>query len=426
MITTSQAYERGFASGRRARGAIAQRIASTFESWRVGNPASAHLDYAQELIALDKERLDAKPSLAKFPETQGWADLVLAERRGFQDASGAGKLELAFHFNAHYFMWYRLNTRYVGSPVGTSQCTAVFIRDSSEGGPLYGRNWDMPNVPGLDLRVPRYGPDGVPRLWCKGVSCATLCDEEPTEVFPINAWRVLPDDCRKLPDVVEFLTRYVEFWFPHNGVIVDEDLNCVAFEKSNCRIGWRYTDNGTAAVTACAQLIPEMREHRERCHRTSLAKRGMDESSPDWLYWSGAEKRYRRLLALVAEAAKIPGGPSLNDLASIMTDHAVPYPDCVCIAGQSPHPDLDPSGAEWTMRSRSVVLSGPNRRTLFWRVEGNQPCYANPPFLILGEGVTMRREWQAGTRTPPPADGPDDEFEPYRQFEFDYPERYPL
>ena len=71
-------------------------------------------------------------------------------------------------------------------------------------------------------------------------------------------------------------------------------------------------------------------------------------------------------------------------------------------------------------------MRGPNRRTLFWPIDYPRPCYEKPPYLILGEGVTMKPEWQKGTRPIPPANGPDDEMEAYRQFEFDYPETYPM
>ena len=423
-MTTQDAYRQGFASGKRNAKSIRRQMETTLQGWRAGFPATADINLEQEILRLDAERIGNPPSLARFPETKGWPDIIRARRQGFRDGAGCSDAEVAFHFNAYYFTFCRLYTRYLGSAPNTGNCTAVFMRDSREGGPLYGRNWDMPNAAGLDLQPPRRGPDGVARLWCKGVSCATMCDEEPTELFPVNAWELLPEDCRKLQDVVAFLERYVEFWMPHNGIIVDEELECVAYEKTNCRIGWRYSDDGTAAVTACAQIIPEMKAHREYCHRRSLELRGYDESSPDWKYWSGAEARYHRLLGLVKEAAQ--RGPTLDDMANIVTDHAVPYPERICLAGESCHPDFQPGSGEWTMRSRAAVLSGPNRRTLFWRVEGSTPCYANPPFLIPGEGVAVKPEWQEGTRNPPPAVGPDDDMEMYRQYEFDFPNHYPL
>ena len=133
---------------------------------------------------------------------------------------------------------------------------------------------------------------------------------------------------------------------------------------------------------------------------------------------------FRSLLKLVREAAL--RAPALQDMAAIMTDYAVPAPDRICLAGESCHPVIPAGAGEWTLRSRSVALHGPNRRTLFWRVEHPKPCYETEPFLILGDGVTMKPEWLKGTRPIPPASGPDDELEAYRQYEFDHPETYPL
>jgi hypothetical protein len=418
MIRNTTAYERGFEAGKNARDTLRGEMEEGFAWARMAYPTSAHLDYGAEIIKLDQERIANPPSLTRYPETKGWPDLVVAERQGFLDGCGGGPLELAFKYTWFFFLCKRMNTRYIGSPAGSANCTAVFIRDSKEGGPLYGRNWDVTNRAHYDVQPPRYGPDGKKRLFCKGVSNGQMCDEEPREIFPIEAWEVMPEDCRKLADVTEFVERYVEFWGTCNGIIVDEDLDCIAFEKTNCRIGWRKSDDGTAAVTACASVIPEMKQFREERHRQSLELRGLDESSADWKYWTGAEQRYHRLLKLVRAANQ--RGALLEDMAAIVTDHAVPYPERVCIAGETSHPDLDASLAEWTMRSRAAVLHGPNRRTLFYRVEDNKPCYENPPFLVLGEGVEMKPEWLDGTRQAPPSNVPDDYQESYRQYEFDY------
>lgn len=418
--TTTQAYEKGFAQGRSARDTLQDSIDQGMAFVKSAYPRAAYLDFAAEVLKLDAERMANPPNYTRFPEARGWPDLVVAERQGFRDGSGCGDLEIAFKYTWFWMIGARFNSRYIGNAPGTANCTAVFIRDSVEGGPLYGRNWDVLNDKYADVEVPRRGPDGKPRVFVKGVSCATMCDEEPQEIFPLTPWDVMPWDCRKLPDVMEFLKRYCEFSSGCNGIIVDEELNSVAFEKSNCRMAFRHTHNGTAAVTACAQLIPEMKEFREKCHRKSLELRGFDEGSPDWQYWSGAELRYKRLLQLVDEAAA--RGATLRDMGSIVTDHAVPHPAHVCVAGESCHPELVEGEAEWTMRSRAAVLHGPNRRTLFWRVEGQTPCYGNPPFLIPGEGVGVKPEWLEGTRPLPPAPaGPVDELkESYRQYEFDW------
>jgi len=222
-----------------------------------------------------------------------------------------------------------------------------------------------------------------------------LCDEEPAEIFPIDALALRPADCKTVPAIVEFLTRYHDFWGPQNGIIVDEQKNMVAFEKSNCRVGFRYTSDGTCAVTACSYLIPEMYAFKLERSKLSLQKRGWTEDSPDWVYWKGCDARYRRLLEMTGAAAA--RGATLADMAAIVTDHAVPVPDRICLAGEPGH--KDDTDSNWTLMSQASVLEGPGRRTLFWRVEGNTPCYDNSPFLIPGDGVEVRPEWIRGTRS---------------------------
>ena len=261
----TEAYESGRAAGKAAINNFKQEIEDGFQSARKSFPASAELNYAHELVKLDRERVDHAPSLTRFPETRGWPDALASERKGFLDGSGGGPLELAFHYTWTFFRTRRLQTRYVSRRPPKAECTAVFIPNSKEGGPLFGRNWDETNKPlPWFMDVPTQGPDHVQRLFVKGVSSGTMCDEEPTEIFPLNPFRILPDDCRKVEDIVAFLQRYVDFWDPHNGILVDEDDRAVAYEKLNCRMGVRYLEDGSAAVTACAVVIPEIKAFRDR------------------------------------------------------------------------------------------------------------------------------------------------------------------
>src|SRR5688572_16139712 len=105
MLTQSQAYERGYASGRRARGKLRERMEATYRGWHAGYPAAEGVDFERELLELDRARLASEPSLTKFPETRGWPDIVRAERKGFADASGCAPSESAFHYNQYYFIW---------------------------------------------------------------------------------------------------------------------------------------------------------------------------------------------------------------------------------------------------------------------------------------------------------------------------------
>ena len=363
-------------------------------------PSSQDLNYWDEVIRLDRERMESSPSTTKFPETKGLPDLLVAERKGFLDGCGGGPRELAFQYTWNFFATRRLNTRYIGFEIFANHCTAVFIPSKKEGGMLYGRTADdNPAIVKEVFNPPKEGPDGKQRSFEDGVSSSVLCDEEPTEIFPVNVWKIMPPDCKKVQDKVEFLRHYNEFWGPQNKILTDEDGNGVVIEKSNCRMGVRYSADGTVATTACSYLIPEMKAFKEERSRLSLEICGWDETSIDWLYWQGCNARYERLLKLTREANE--RGATLDDVAHIVTDHAVPFPDRICLAGERFHPKQ--TDFNWTLFASASVLEGPNRRTLFWHKESEKPCYENLPFLALGAGVPMKPEWQKGTRSLPPA-----------------------
>jgi hypothetical protein len=109
----------------------------------------------------------------------------------------------------------------------------------------------------------------------------------------------------------------------------------------------------------------------------------------------GAGKRYRRLIELVEAEAK--RGPTLWGTLDLISDHAVPYPDRICLAGESSFPDREKL-TNWTVRHHASVVTGPNRRSLYRAVQSfhdAKPVYRYTPNLMLGPGVAMQPEWQA-------------------------------
>lgn len=390
-------YQKGYRGGLGARENLKPMMGSIFDWIRRNYPSAAHLDYTAELERLDAQRMEAEPDYGKYPELKGMKELYLEERRGFMDGAGCGRVEMAFHFSWGWFVSRRLNTRYIGAGPKTSGCTFVFLRDGEEG-PMSGHNIDDIRRPFEKFATPESGPDGIRRLITATVSSAVLCDEEPEEIFPANPFELMPREYHKdVKKVVGFLQRYNEFWGPCNAVIVDENLNSVAIEKSNCRMGVRWPQGGFSAVTACSYLIPEMKEFKWERQRLSLEVRGWTEDCSDWAYWQGCDRRYERLLNLVEELEE--KGAMLWGLANIMTDHAVPFPERICLAGERGHPkDVD---VNWTLLSDSSVLEGPTRRTLHWHIEDNTPIYELKPFLVPGEGVEIPAEWLEGVRFPP-------------------------
>jgi hypothetical protein len=381
-------------------------IPESFKGVQANFPPLAETDLVAEVMRLDRERLANPPDPYKYPETKGLPDLLVEERRGFLDECGGDELLLAYTYTWTFYYTRRINTRYLPGVPGKigEGCTAVFIPNSTEGGPLYGRNWDNPlNAWTKSLmEPPREAADGARKMWTKGVSCSVFLDEEPEEIFPVDPWELLPAECTgRVDDAVAFLDRYRDFWGPCNCILVDTNLDSAALEKANCRLGVRKMDGGASAVTALSYQVPEMKAFKDERDRKSVELRGWTiEEAPDWYYWRGADKRYQRLLQLTAEANR--KGADLWDMAAITTDHAVPYPDRVCIAGEFRHPLVPRGGEEWTAVSHCEVLEGPNRRMLFFVVEDDKACYDNPPYLVPGKGVAVKPEWTPGTRPLPP------------------------
>lgn len=398
--TITDAYQRGRDAGTMFGKGLDELIKNSADFLLREYPLTAGMDLTQEVLKLDRERLASPPDPTKFPETRGLPEAVEAERRGFREATGANDFQVAYFYSWSFFYSRRINTRYVGVNPPKGECSAAYIADSAEGGPLYGRNWDVsPNAWARGfIEPPREGAADDRKMFMKGVSCSVFLDDEPDELFPVDVFSLMPKDCKKVGDAVEFLTRYRDFWGPGNQILVDADHESVAIEKANCRMGVRPSKNGASAVGAVSFLVPEMRAFKEERGRLSIARRGWTiDNAPDWKYWKGADERYERLLTLVD---RITGKPTLQDLAEVMTDHAVPYPARVCLAGES---DLgNPEDREWTMCSHTEVLEGPNRRIHFYAVEGNKPCYEMPPYLIPGKGVEIKPEWKVGTRALPP------------------------
>lgn len=401
MQQLDTAYRRGVAKGKTAaqKGEVSPEwIASLIDGMRAGYPRAADLDIWREILSLDRERMDNPPDYTRFPEARGWPDLIRREREGFLEGAGCDEQARAFFYSRGFFGSRRLNTRYAGSSpenLRAGHCTAVYIRDTAEGGPLFGRTLDDirmgAEIEARFLTVPDPQTNWIemtandgnrPWLLKSLVSGAVLGDEEPREIFPLNAWDVMPDDCRSIKDMIAFLEHYADFWGPHGGLLVDRDGDVVAFEKSNCRLGVRFSDDGAAAITACSYLIPEMASHKKACAQTVLP-----EDAPDWDYWAGCDARHRRLLQLTAEANH--RGATLADMSAIVTDHGAPFPDRICLAGETGVPAE--MGGNWTWTAKAGILSGPNSKTLLWRMDGDTPAYGNPPVVIPAHLATVQR-----------------------------------
>jgi len=260
---------------------------------------------------------------------------------------------------------------------------------------------DVP-VPAYRATVPAFRPvhllqnEAVP--WQQGAASATiLLDEEPACSFPCDPFELMPEECLDdVRSIVEFMTRYREFYGPGKFIWVDRRHRAVAVEKANCRVAFRWpTVAGAVCVGDFSYLDPELRKYKKTCLRRVMAATGTTpETSLDWNYDLAADRRHERLEQLTdSEAAR---GATLWGALSVVADTELPFPDRVCVAGEKMM--AKETAANWTLTQHAAVITGPNRRVLYRSIQDvdhPRSIITYPPKLLLGAGVKMRPEWRA-------------------------------
>ena len=400
--------ELGRQRGREAAKTVAsvERMQQDFDYALLLHRTLGDADVGAMLRDYDRERLACEPDYARFPEMKGLLDRHLGEREAFAEA-GIDETRTAHHFSWEWFLMRRLVANHLARyDLLPHSCTNAFVPDSREGGIVEADNRD--DWPHADIAesVRKWRPDPPadatqesPWQWRRaGVSASVLLDEEPECGFPCSPDELMPDECLdNIHAIVDFMTRYREFWGPCNTIFVDRKLNAVAVEKSNCRVGYRWPDSsGAAAVTACSYLVPEMNAFRAERFRQAMVMKGETEDNcPDWLGMIGSDKRHQRLIDLTnAEAAR---GATLWGMLNVVADTDAEFPERICLAGQSAIPEKEPR-CNWTLTQHATVSSGPNRRTLYRSMQTcdpPKPIVETPLKLVLGPGVEMKPQWQA-------------------------------
>jgi len=99
-------------------------------------------------------------------------------------------------------------------------------------------------------------------------------------------------------------------------------------------------------------------------------------------------------------AAEAKAGASLWGALELLSDHAVPPPERVCLAGEAEFPEEEKC-VNWTVRQHAMVISGPGKRALYRSigdVKKAKPVFKRTPWLMLGPGVRMRKAWQVDVK----------------------------
>ena len=399
--SVSEARAQGRAAAEQLVGRKRERVEgdmrSGFQWATISYPILTDADLRDMLPRFAEERLASDIDLTRYPECRGMMERVRAQREGFAEVI-TDPLLAAFYHDWYWFCSRRLNTRFVAATPPPAQCMRFLFADTAEGGIISAGNIDdvMINFAHNDHGIPETGPEETHYdcVTCVGgVSSAVLCDDEPECLFPVQLGWIMPAGTTDLREYMEMMARYADFWGPGNQLYIAPDMTFAAVEKANVRMGVRYS-SGWGAITACAYLTPDMFAFKQERAQRSFEVRGWTDDNPDAAYWKGCEERYRRLLELCEAEHK--RGATLLGAAAIALDHAAPLPERICLAGERGH--KDEVLQNWTQRSDASVVSGPNRRMLFWTIDPNdpKPVYHTPCHVRAGVGLESRQaEWEA-------------------------------
>ena len=406
MNKIEQARERGRKAGRAASD-LPTRMQQDFAYHLALYPTLGKVDLGAMVRDYDQKRLACEPDYAKMPEMRGLADEHRAAREGFKESSGLDDTAAAYHFSFGYFISRHVNAHHLAryDLLGArNHCTNVFFPECREGVTIADNRDDLPR-PEYYETIPHWAPRGAAKNakvhhGQGGVSSSCLLDEEPECIFPCDPWSIMPDECfDDIRLMVEFMTRYKDFYGPGNQIWVDRNLNAVAVEKTNARVAFRFPQvNGAVCITACSYLDPELNEFKKSRTKAAAEMKGESlEDSIDQQFFDGCDRRHRRLWELTNATAK--NGAELWDALACVADTAVPFPDRVCLAGETTDPKREPN-ANWSLTQHAAVITGPHRRVLYRSIQDLRPghikpVYAYTPKLSLGEGVAMQPAWQA-------------------------------
>ncbi len=313
-----------------------------------------------------KRRLDAVPPLAKHPELAGMRDCLMAYERGVAQGAGVELTDVMVRANFIHMVTKMLRVSTPGRgdlPSGQSGCTLVYFPES-ERGPLLANNqdgvaasqhtsepgWIVANKAGIILGT---------------VSSGLFNDEVSPEEFPAPVFMMVYEMCTTTAQVTDLVTRLNLFWGPMNLLIADKTGDSAVVEKSSCRYGLRKSSDGFIGTTEMSAEEPTYRKFLWEKRVSSLAPRGLDETSVDWAYWKACEKRSARLGALIEKAK---AAPSFEKIQEVIYDHTGEV-EAIHMDGMSCHPAQKPQECEWTLRTTVWVVN-----------EGRaQASFAKPP-----------------------------------------------
>lgn len=332
-----------------------------------------------QVEAYDRERLDAVPDLATYPELRGYRDVLNEQDRGMLDA-GVPRWVIAINRTLDFYRMTRLYEQtgkaYYAEAV-TEKCRVLYVPHSPDG-MLHAKNVDDP----AEYFTPQPPtPPGTPwpfahPLMFDGVGSGLHIDEIPPEIFPVAAWDLCREHCTTVPEATEFLVRYNYFWSGGNLLVHDAQGNSVAFEKTTCRVATRGPNRaGINYITGMGASDPEIAAHQKRMRQKYLDQVGSDWNGPDGCFWRVCEKQWQYMGQYVEELSRL-SRVTIADVNAVMEKREPDGP--MCLTGEKSHPDQPLAG--WTLQMRVFIMD--RKQLILRQYRDGRPAYLDTPEVI--------------------------------------------
>jgi len=349
---------------------MADLFIRNYSKWMPEMPKDKIIRQLQEW---NDKRINATPDLSKYPELQGMKELIQAEWNGWKDGAELSEEQWIAYCDSQWFYHRRMKCGI--TPPG---CSYVYF-PTSDRGPLLANNLDTsPDQPFTEPEWPLINE----HLIIGGVSSGIFLDEDSPEIFPAPVFKLIGRYCRNTKEAVELLQRYNYFWGPGNLIVIDRSHNVAMIEKSTCRIGVRYSNDGFGFITAMTAEESRMRAWLLNRRQESLRVRNLPIPCADTIYWDAADQRHNLMKELIERAKK---NPSFEEMRKII-QFRDPERGYVCYNGEILFP---PDGPPCEHTIRTVIWMLAEGKAAWWAKEGEKPSFENRKPDVIFKNVLL-------------------------------------
>jgi hypothetical protein len=303
-------------------------------------------DLLSGLVDFHAERMKRCPPATVFPEIQPWVEHLVLVDRELQTLAGLTDRQLAQLRSLGDYLTFRG----YGSarPAQSEKCRVAWIPDTDEG-PMHIKNVDDPMPPdwppaeaAVAKKQPASSPE--PRLIWDGVGSGLHVDDEPDQIFPLPIPELCRGSFRYVPEAVEFLTHYCDFWGGQNCVLHDSNGAAVAIEKTSRNFIECYSPNAAGRVCVSGMVTRDANSahgrHVAAMRRQYMDRYGLGEDGADYVFWQACDRAHEMLARFLERP-----GPLRVD--AVLKLFLTPWPDGLNKEGAKLHPQQ--GHAEFTL-----------------------------------------------------------------------------